>query len=594
MISDIQGMKDRGVFREYIDYIRFPFYRNLEQNTKITFDFPFTVFVGQNGCGKSSTLQALYGAPDGKSVGNYWFSTKMDPIEDGGERPAFIYSYKDRSGVTGEVLKTRIKKDMNPDYWEPSRPLRKYGMDLRNGARFPAIKMNVIYIDFRAILSAFDKYFYYHDPINLQSKTKQDYLRNKSILLKKAIDENSIKMTGSKSQNKLPINLSDTELTYMSIILNKKYEKGTLIEHKFFKDWGYSILFSTPLSEYSEAFAGSGETAVAILVHEMLKAQNNSLILLDEPEMSLHPGAQKRLKQFIFQQIKQKHHQVVISTHSPSLIEGLPSKAIKVFTQLPNGKFNVGDERLPEEAFYYIGQTLSSKKKIIVEDQLARDIIQNVIDAIGVDCASLFYIEFHPGGHTIIKSDFIKVYSQDVGDKVFVILDGDQKIVQNHFDIGDIPVSLYREEQQDQLLKCLKEKVQEQVGFDIEFHPDGNSSGGNKEQLIKLMESYLQYYFEKVHYLPLTTPESIIWDDAYATRSLEAHFNGESAEHIISQIDETSDFKEKFRIYSEIVYGCGDTQSAKKKFLKYWIGKKDDNFNQIKDIILHIKNTYQS
>jgi hypothetical protein len=35
---------------------------------------------------------------------------------------------------------------------------------------------------------------------------------------------------------------------------------------------------------YSEAYAGSGEIAVVKLVHDIVKAKNCSLILLDEPE----------------------------------------------------------------------------------------------------------------------------------------------------------------------------------------------------------------------------------------------------------------------------------------------------------------------
>ena len=77
LVSEIKGMKEGGQFKNYIDYIRFPLYRNLEKNTRIDFDFPLTVFVGQNGSGKSSCLQALYGVPGYSSTGDYWFETKV-------------------------------------------------------------------------------------------------------------------------------------------------------------------------------------------------------------------------------------------------------------------------------------------------------------------------------------------------------------------------------------------------------------------------------------------------------------------------------------------------------------------------------------
>ena len=53
-------MKANGVFENYIEYIDFPFYKNLIPHSKITFEFPLTVLVGKNGGGKSSTLHALF------------------------------------------------------------------------------------------------------------------------------------------------------------------------------------------------------------------------------------------------------------------------------------------------------------------------------------------------------------------------------------------------------------------------------------------------------------------------------------------------------------------------------------------------------
>lgn len=64
-------------------------------------------------------------------------------------------------------------------------------------------------------------------------------------------------------------------------------------------------------------------------------------MLLDEPEVSLHPGAQENLKEYLLEAIKTKKLQVVISTHSPTLIKGLPSSAIKLFKTNEYGKFYV-------------------------------------------------------------------------------------------------------------------------------------------------------------------------------------------------------------------------------------------------------------
>ena len=82
-ISSIQRMKECGCFKNYIEYIQFPFYKNLVEHSRINFDFPMTVLIGKNGGGKSSTLHALYGAPKGYTCSDFWFSTEVDPIAEG-------------------------------------------------------------------------------------------------------------------------------------------------------------------------------------------------------------------------------------------------------------------------------------------------------------------------------------------------------------------------------------------------------------------------------------------------------------------------------------------------------------------------------
>src|SRR6202012_1331692 len=153
----------------FIQHVRFPRYKNLASDFRIDFTFPITALVGQNGTNKSSILVALQGAPANRSPGQYWFSTKMDPIEETGDLPnSLIYGYKNAdTGSIVEVIKQRIADAEDPDLWETSRPIRRFGMEPivqvegeRRKTRQDPIRKSVVYLDFRQSLSAFDKVFY--------------------------------------------------------------------------------------------------------------------------------------------------------------------------------------------------------------------------------------------------------------------------------------------------------------------------------------------------------------------------------------------------------------------------------------------------
>lgn len=178
-IKVIFQLKERNIFQKYIEFIRFPYYRNMEIDSCIHFDFPLTVIIGQNGCGKSSLLHAIYGMPQRYTPYRFWFDTKVDPIEyynDERKRHSFWYQYRE-NGMLRQVIKARIKREDNPNYWETSRPLSWAGMSVQE--RHSPIVKNVVYLDFRAELSAFDKYFYFGNTHHTKARNKQEFIRRK-------------------------------------------------------------------------------------------------------------------------------------------------------------------------------------------------------------------------------------------------------------------------------------------------------------------------------------------------------------------------------------------------------------------------------
>lgn len=511
------GKKKYETFKDFITDIHFPYYKGLVKDAKIEFKFPLTVLVGENGCGKSSVLQAMENVAAGKSLSQRWFSTSVDPIPDG-KRPCFWYSYySETAGKVVQILNTRIKKTEkdgrdNPDYWEPSRPVVKYGMDAftdemksapgASGTRWNGTKRKVEYIDFREEISAFDKYFYFEDAP--RKRTKQDYVRHFSKFLKLAIDGSlpKDKLVEGKLRLRSVETLSDAEVFVLANILDKQYSSVKIIEHQFYKKWGTSVYFSQKNGDesfsgnYSEAFAGSGESAVAKLVHKISNAQNGTLLLLDEPEVSLHPGAQKRLLEFILENVRSKGLQVVISTHSPAIVEELPPEAIVVMNQSADNKFSPIQDVAANIAFQYIGHTNTERKKILVEDKVAAMLVNRALSFIDDKAFGAIDIVYHAGGAKDIFKEAVVLSRLNVKNS-YLFLDGDQR-KELHFsnEIADADL--------DHVLMNITGVNPKDLGFVAD-------SGKQKEHLLEEKKRYLNFLKNYCLFLPMNTPEEILW-----------------------------------------------------------------------------------
>jgi predicted ATPase len=366
----------------HIQSVRFPNYRNLLPDSELPFDFPITVLLGRNGTNKSSILHALYGSPSGQTVADFWFETELDsiPAERDGRKQSVVHRYYDDHGEIVECIKARASRGVtDPDYWEPIVQRQVYGFPV-SGTRISPVKLQVKHLDFRGELPAFDKYFYFPDPKHLAERArsakengklrreyrKQDYLRQRSRLLKKEINTKGIAFTAD-------------ELKVLQYILERDYISGKVLKHSLFHGHeGYTILFETKhVNGYSDAFAGSGESAAALLVHNIFAAPEKSLILLDEPETSLHPRAQQRMLEFIAHQAVRKSLQIVMATHSIHLAKNLPQNSLRVLVLEENG-VAIRTDLSADEALHEIG-TLPAGKTILVEDERAKHIIESVL-----------------------------------------------------------------------------------------------------------------------------------------------------------------------------------------------------------------------
>lgn len=529
LIQEIHEEKIKGRFKNYIEYIQFPKYKNLIENTRIDFSFPLTMLVGKNGTGKSSVLHAVYGAPAGRSTGDFWFSTDVDPIKEGENK--YFYGYKiNKDSNIKEVLKKRQPSIKAFDYWETAALNTKLGMiadeNMDKESRNSPVEKEVVFFDFRGELSAFDKYFYFYKSKNdrIKRKFEQKNRENKQFIIKKSpilkkifSGENRVTFSNHPENclhDKMEIYNMENKahiLNAINDILGKQYIEIRRVYHRVYKSWGTSILVRTKNGmSYSEANAGSGENAIINMVCTVLAAPNNSLILLDEPEVSLHPSAQKKLKNFLLQIIKKYHHQIIISTHSSVLIEGMPKEALKLFEMTENAKINITNGVYSSEAFYNIKEEVKDKYLIICEDVSAKTLLEGVLCKMGLH--HHFKVEQRHGGADTLVTRYLPIFALDrtIYENVFIILDGDKE-PENIVPYSQIPNGDM----------CDLSKIEKYIknltsSFSI-IKPliDGNKqNGGDFCQKVQVYKEYLRYAEHHLLFLPRKMiPEAIVMSD---------------------------------------------------------------------------------
>ena len=120
-----------------------------------------------------------------------------------------------------------------------------------------------------------------------------------------------------------------SQLTILTRIINERFVNKTLEIHK--RD---GFVFVSPKPDrrpIPNLNLSSGEQHELVLLYELLfRVEPNSLILIDEPELSLHVNWQRRFLADIQEVIALRNFDVLIATHSPQIVTGKQSWMVKM------------------------------------------------------------------------------------------------------------------------------------------------------------------------------------------------------------------------------------------------------------------------
>ena len=130
-------------------------------------------------------------------------------------------------------------------------------------------------------------------------------------------------------------------------------------------------------STYSGFHQGAGETTIAeLLVTDIPKY---SLVLIDEIESSLHARVQRRLMRDLAELCREKELQIIVTTHSPYVLEELPLDARAYIIQTPGQKRQIVYGVSPQFAMSKMDDEPYYEADLYVEDEHAERMLIEIL-----------------------------------------------------------------------------------------------------------------------------------------------------------------------------------------------------------------------
>jgi len=354
--------------------------KNIEN---LSFEIPnpgVYVLTGSNGVGKTTLLAALHRIGYKNAFANYFKTTTYQGRLD----------YFGSSSITYQVGSKKVSYRYGNTRWSPT-PRSNSGLLKEFG--FPEIKF--IAADSKRI------------------EATQDELKS-----------NRINPVGKTICGDIKGILADPKFDDLKYV-NTKRGAGNRAYLVARKVGGKNIYFS-------EKNFSLGELCVLRLVTNLSDISYNSLVLIDEIEMALHPRAQAALFNYLLRMADEKKLTIIFSTHSTSLIKRASRKRILLLKNSGDGNVECLRNVYPAQALGDIAydDEINPDFLFFVEDHKAKQLLEQLINrykSIAFKKLIAPYYKVLPVGGFKETIEFLSNSDQIFGDEVrrYAFLDKD-------------------------------------------------------------------------------------------------------------------------------------------------------------------------
>lgn len=375
-VDGYSTQSERDQVRSYPQFfkkVRIVDFRHLH-NVTVSFEHPITVISGSNRCGKTSLLMTIacshynFDRPDvvsGQIKRATWSDVVRFTYHDL-QSTDWSYAVTYREGNRSNTLQGR--RGMRSKKW--SGVAKKDGQIGHPTRTLPNGGRHVCIIDLNRITPA--RHF-------------------SKVVYRKA--------RGATRHN---LTQAQRLVEYLSYILETPYSNiERLISHADSAIYCLS-LGATPI--YSSFNTASGEDVLINLLDQILDMPENSLVLIDEIEIGLHPKIQRRLMDILFMISMDHHIQFIMVSHSYAVIDSVPAES-RIFLNNVGGIVSVKTGLSTYETLTRMDSHAFPCLELYVEDDVSHMIVDKAIIEINAQ---------DPG-----FSRLVKVYETGSADKTY-------------------------------------------------------------------------------------------------------------------------------------------------------------------------------
>lgn len=310
-------------------------------DTLVEIESPITAFCGVNGTGKSTILQLASAAYQAVSGSRYYFSTFVlagtldsKPFAD---NASVEFTYAEPPAPGGAIPTRMLTVSRSGSSWS--------GYDRQPSRR-------VVYLGTN-----------FYTPHADRDESFKSLVRDQSFVSR------------AKSL------VGEASAEWVSRILLCKYDAAHVNSMR--KKWGRSLtqLISANRQgglQYSESNMGSGEARLYAMVLKLEAEPEKSLVLLEEPETSLHPSAQFELGKYLVNVAERRKLQFLLTTHSEYLLLALPQKSRVYLKREGNQVVPLAGIGVRQAVSMMDGLAVPSIY-ILVEDDVAEAIVRELL-----------------------------------------------------------------------------------------------------------------------------------------------------------------------------------------------------------------------